>query len=66
VAKIQGSPCAPCVTQARGPRSRRGEGQTTIGDLNLETTMLRNYYAGGKSSDREAAPAAPPLLPKKE
>jgi len=59
--KIQGSPCAPCVTKLEAA-IKAGEGKTTIGDLNLETTMLRNYYAGGKSSGPAEAvpgPAAP-------
>ncbi len=57
--KIQVSPCAPCVTKLEAA-IKAGEGKTTIGDLNLETTMLRNYYAGGKSSGPAAeAPAAP-------
>lgn len=59
--KIQVSPCAPCVTKLDAA-IKAGEGKTTIGDLNLETTMLRNYYAGGKSSGpaEAAAPAAAP------
>ena len=46
---------------------RAGEGKTTLGDLNLETTMLRNYFAwaGGKTPTVKTdvpdapAPAAP-------
>jgi len=50
--KIAKSPCDSCVTKLEAA-IKAGEGKTTIGDLNLETTMLRNYFAGGKS-----APAA--------
>ncbi len=61
--KIQGSPCAACVIKLEAA-IKAGEGKTTIGDLNLETTMLRNYYAGGKSSGPAAeAPAAPAAAP---
>lgn len=56
--KVVKSPCAPCVTKLDAA-IKAGEGKTTIGDLNLETTMLRNYFAGGKSISADAAPAAP-------
>lgn len=58
--KIAKSPCANCVTKLDAA-IKAGEGKTTIGDLNLETTMLRNYFAGGKSvAPAEAAPAEKP------
>ncbi len=65
--KIAKSPCAPCVTKLDAA-IKAGEGKTTIGDLNLETTMLRNYFAGGKSmAAAPATPAAPaaPAAPAK-
>jgi len=38
---------------------KAGEGKTTLGDLNLETTMLRNYFAwankgGGKAPAKKS------------
>jgi len=48
--KIAKVPCANCETKLDAA-IKAGEGKTTLGDLNLETTMLRNYFAwaGGKS-----------------
>lgn len=54
--KITTLPCANCVTKLEAA-IKAGEGKTTIGDLNLETTMLRNYYAGGKSTAPAEKPA---------
>jgi hypothetical protein len=58
--KIAKIPCTNCETKLDAA-IKAGEGKSTIGDLNLETTMLRNYFswAGGKTPG--AAPAeAPP------
>ncbi len=62
--KIAKIPCANCETKLDAA-IRAGEGKTTLGDLNLETTMLRNYFswAGGKTPSAEAPaekPAGPP------
>lgn len=51
--KIAKSPCASCVTKLDAA-IKAGEGKTTLGDLNNETTMLRNYFAGGKSAPEAA------------
>lgn len=60
--KIAKVPCANCEAKL-DVAIKSGEGKTTLGDLNLETTMLRNYFswAGGKAPAAEApaAPAAP-------
>lgn len=71
--KIAKVPCANCETKLDAA-IKAGEGKTTLGDLNLETTMLRNYFAwaGGKSpsSPTPDAPAgdapAPAPAPAKE
>jgi hypothetical protein len=42
--KIAKVPCAACVTKLDAA-IKAGEGKTTLGELNLETTMLRNYFA---------------------
>ncbi len=57
--KIAKIPCANCETKLDAA-IKAGEGKSTIGDLNLETTMLRNYFswAGGKTPS--AAPAEAP------
>ncbi len=59
--KIAKLPCAQCELKLDAA-IKAGEGKSTLGDLNLETTMLRNYFAwaGGKtpSPTNEAAPAA--------
>jgi predicted nucleic acid-binding Zn-ribbon protein len=65
VAKI---PCDTCEAKL-DEAIKAGEGKSTLGDLNLETTMLRNYfsYAGGKTPSAPApdVPAAPaPAAPK--
>jgi hypothetical protein len=48
--KLAKVPCASCETKLDAA-IKAGEGKTTLGDLNLETTMLRNYFAwaGGKT-----------------
>ena len=52
--KIAKVPCANCEAKLQDA-IRAGEGKTTLSDLNLETTMMKNYFgwAGGKT------PAAP-------
>ena len=40
-------PCPRCVTKL-DRAIKAGEGKTTLGDLNLETTMLRNYFQWAK------------------
>jgi signal transduction histidine kinase len=57
VAKI---PCGNCEAKLDAA-IKAGEGKTTLGDLNLETTMLRNYFAwaGGKTPSAPATPDAP-------
>lgn len=68
--KIAKVPCANCE-QKLDAAIKAGEGKSTLGDLNLETTMLRNYFAwaGGKtptvSTDVPDAPA-PTAPPKKK
>ncbi len=61
--KIAKVPCANCETKLDAA-IKAGEGKSTIGDLNLETTMLRNYFswAGGKTpgSTPAEAPAEAP------
>jgi hypothetical protein len=60
--KIAKIPCNNCEAKLDAA-IKAGEGKTTLGDLNLETTMLRNYFAwaGGRtpSSPTPDAPAAP-------
>jgi hypothetical protein len=67
--KIAKIPCNNCEAKLDAA-IKAGEGKTTLGDLNLETTMLRNYFAwaGGRtpSSPTPDAPAAPPADDKKE
>jgi hypothetical protein len=54
--KIATVPCANCEAKLQAA-IKSGEGKTTLGDLNLETTMMRNYFgwAGGKTPSRSAA-----------
>jgi len=54
--KIANVPCANCEAKLQ-EAIRAGEGKTTLGDLNLETTMMKNYFgwAGGKTPS--SAPA---------
>lgn len=66
--KIAKIPCSNCEAKLDAA-IKAGEGKSTLGDLNLETTMLRNYFswAGGKTPSAEKpaetpapeAPAAP-------
>jgi hypothetical protein len=65
--KIAKVPCADCEVKLDAA-IKAGEGKTTLGDLNLETTMLRNYFAwaGGKTPSAPATPAAPSAPDKKE
>jgi hypothetical protein len=48
--KIAAVPCANCEAKLQDA-IRAGEGKTTLGNLNLETTMMKNYFgwAGGKT-----------------
>lgn len=65
--KIAAVPCGNCEAKLQ-EAIRAGEGKTTLGDLNLETTMMKNYFgwAGGKTpsstpaeKDDLPAPTAP-------
>ncbi|HET7505765.1 MAG TPA: hypothetical protein VFK02_32320 [Kofleriaceae bacterium] len=60
--KIAKVPCANCEAKLQAA-IKAGEGKTTLGDLNLETTMMKNYFgwAGGKTPS--AAPAEKDDLP---
>jgi hypothetical protein len=63
--KIAAVPCADCEAKLKAA-IRAGEGKTTLADLNLETTMMKNYFAwaGGKTpsnaSETEDLPQAEP------
>jgi hypothetical protein len=66
--KVAKVPCDTCEAKL-DEAIKAGEGKSTLGDLNLETTMLRNYfaYAGGKTPSKPApdVPDAPaPTAPK--
>jgi hypothetical protein len=68
--KIAAVPCANCEAKLQAA-IKAGEGKTTLGDLNLETTMMKNYFswAGGKapakaSAEKDDTPATAPA-PKK-
>jgi hypothetical protein len=73
--KIAAVPCSTCEAKLQAA-IRAGEGKTTLGDLNLETTMMKNYFAwaGGKTpssapAEKDAVPeprAAPPPPAKKK
>jgi hypothetical protein len=58
--KIAKIPCGNCEAKLDAA-IKSGEGKTTLGDLNLETTMLRNYFswAGGKTPTAEKPAEAP-------
>jgi hypothetical protein len=65
--KIAKVPCGNCEAKLQDA-IRAGEGKTTLADLNLETTMMKNYFgwAGGKTpsstpaeKDDLPAPTAP-------
>ncbi len=62
--KIAKIPCANCESKLDAA-IRAGEGKTTLGDLNLETTMLRNYFswAGGKTPSSDAPAEKPAEAP---
>jgi hypothetical protein len=64
--KIAAVPCATCETKLQAA-IRAGEGKTTLGDLNLETTMMKNYFAwaGGKTPSSAPAEKDPPPAEKK-
>ena len=57
--KIAKLPCNDC-TQKLDAVLKAGEGQSTLAQLNIETTMLRNYFewAGGRTPDAAPATAA--------
>jgi hypothetical protein len=72
--KIAAVPCASCEAKLQAA-IRAGEGKTTLGDLNLETTMMKNFFgwAGGKTPSTEPAekdylpgPSEPKPAPKKK
>jgi hypothetical protein len=69
--KIAAVPCANCEAKLQAA-IKAGEGKTTLGDLNLETTMMLNYFgwAGGKTPSSASAAAgevpAPVPAEKKE
>jgi len=54
--KIAAVPCANCEAKLQAA-IKAGEGKTTLTDLNLETTMMKNYFgwAGGKTPSRAPA-----------
>ncbi len=58
--KIAKIPCGNCEAKLDAA-IKAGEGKSTLGDLNLETTMLRNYFswAGGKTPTAEKPAEAP-------
>jgi len=71
--KIAKVPCGNCESKLQAA-IRAGEGKTTLGDLNLETTMMKNYFAwaGGKTpssapaeKDDTPAPTEAPPVPTK-
>ncbi len=59
--KIAKVPCDNCETKLAAAVTA-GEGKVTLGDLNVETTMLRNYFAwaGGNTPSTPADSSAPP------
>ncbi|HEY4056281.1 MAG TPA: hypothetical protein VGM39_06715, partial [Kofleriaceae bacterium] len=68
--KIAKVPCANCEAKL-DTAIKEGEGKSALGDLNLETTMMRNYFswAGGKTpsaAPAEAPPAEAPAAPAKK
>lgn len=54
--KIAKVPCESCESKL-DDAIKAGEGKVTLGDLNLETTMLRNYFAwaGGRVPHKKTA-----------
>jgi len=64
--KIAKIPCTNCEAKLDAA-IKAGEGKTTLGDLNLETTMLRNYFAwAGGRTPSAPTPDAPPAEEKKD
>lgn len=65
--KIAAVPCATCEAKL-DIAIKAGEGKTGLGDLNLETTMMRNYFswAGGKSPVSATSSGAPAEKPPAE
>ena len=72
--KIAAVPCANCEAKLQAA-IKAGEGKTTLADLNLETTMMKNYFgwAGGKTpssapaeKDELPTPSSPKPAPKKK
>ncbi len=63
--KIAKVPCNNCEAKLDAA-IRAGEGKSTLGDLNLETTMLRNYFAwaGGKTPSTPTPDVPAPETPK--
>ncbi|HEY0483509.1 MAG TPA: hypothetical protein VGD37_38590 [Kofleriaceae bacterium] len=66
--KIAAVPCGNCEAKLQAA-IRAGEGKTTLGDLNLETTMMKNYFgwAGGKTpssapAEKDDVPSAAPAV----
>lgn len=45
--KLAKRPCASCVAKLDAA-IRAGEGKTSLGDLTLETTIVRNYFASAR------------------
>ena len=60
--KIAALPCANCEAKLQDAL-RAGEGKTTLGDLNLETTMMKNYFAWAGGKTPSSAPAEKDDLP---
>ncbi|HEX3765283.1 MAG TPA: hypothetical protein VHW23_41585 [Kofleriaceae bacterium] len=60
--KIAAVPCANCEAKLQDA-IRAGEGKTTLGDLNLETTMMKNYFAWAGGKTPTSAPAEKDDLP---
>ncbi len=62
-------PCANCEAKLQDA-IRAGEGKTTLKELNLETTMMKNYFgwAGGKTpsraGDKDRLPPPTSVAPK--
>jgi hypothetical protein len=68
--KIAAVPCSSCEAKLQAA-IRAGEGKTTLSELNLETTMMKHYFAwaGGKtpsSAPAEKEPPAPGAAPDKK
>jgi hypothetical protein len=57
--KIAPIPCESCEPKLDAA-IKAGEGKSTLGDLNLETTMLRNYFSGVNGGKTAAKPVEKP------